>query len=95
MTSEKGTANTNHTAHTAALANKCLGHKYITTVSWSYVWYAHGIRSEFHIGMLVEKSTFQQRWGGWGVMGGGGSMDVDKVFLHACSQTTLIRFSQC
>lgn len=34
VTSEKGTANANHThTHTAALSNKCLGHKYITTVS--------------------------------------------------------------
>lgn len=42
--------------------NKCPGHKYITTESCSYVRYAQGIRSEFHIGMLVEKSTFPQRW---------------------------------
>lgn len=38
------------------------GHKYITTESWSYVQYAQGIRSEFHIGMLVEKSTFWLQW---------------------------------
>lgn len=64
-------AHANQTSHMSALptgGNKCLGHKYITTASWSYVCHAEGIRSEFHIGMLVEKSTFQQRWGG----GGGG-----------------------
>lgn len=38
--------------------NKCPGHKYITAESCSYVWYARGIRLEFHIGMLVEKSTY-------------------------------------
>lgn len=60
-----GVANANHIPHMNIFptsGDKCTGHKYITTESCSYVRYAQGIRSEFHIGMLVEKSTFPQRW---------------------------------
>lgn len=63
LTPERGAANANHTLRMNIFptgGNKCPGHKYITTESWSYVRYAEGIRSEFHIGMLVEKSTFLQ-----------------------------------
>lgn len=65
LTPVRGVANANHIPHMNVFptsGNKCPGHKYITTESCSYVWYAQGIRSEFHIGMLVEKSTFPQRW---------------------------------
>lgn len=86
-----GVANANHIPHMNIFptsGNKCPGHKYITAESCSYVRYALGIRSEFHIGMLVEKSTFPQRWRD------GRNIGWDKVFSDACAQTTQIRLAQ-
>lgn len=61
LMSERGVANASHIPYLNSFptgSNKCPGHKYVTSESYSYVRYAQGIRSEFHIGMLVEKSTF-------------------------------------